>query len=149
MHIIIGVPVVVHVLHTLALSLQEEGYTVRYYIWSCGISTYYTVWLIITVLYKLIIHFVGAVLAFVSRKAEVDPFNDAKYTAIIVYVSCVILFLTLVINLTTPSYVNIHTLSWTMLVFGGSCTILGLTFIPKVTTTKKTLLTFIPTVSMV
>ena len=126
-------------LHTLLILPQEEGYTVRYYIWSCGISTYYQVWLFITVFYKLVIHFVGAVLAFFSRKAKVDPFSDSKYTAIIVYVSCVILFLTLVINLTTQSYVNIHTLSWTMLVFGGSCTVLGLTFIPKVVQTRKSL----------
>ena len=119
-------------MRTFLILPQEEGYTVRYYIWSCGISIYYQVWLFITVIYKLIIHIVGAVLAFASRKAKVDPFSDAKYTAIIVYVSCVILILTLVINLTTPDYVNIHTLSWTMLVFGGSCTILGLTFIPKV-----------------
>lgn len=112
--------------------LQDEGYTVRYYILSCGISTYYRVWLIITVAYKLVIHFVGAVLAILSRKAKVDPFNDSKYTALIVYTSCMILTLTLVIQLTTPNHVNIHTLSWTMLVFGGSCIILGLTFLPKV-----------------
>ena len=81
--------------------------------------------------YKVIIHVIGLVLAFVTRKVEIDPLNDSKYSAAIIYSSCIMLFLAVVI-IVSLNRQNLYAGIWISLVFVQVCVFLGLTFIPKV-----------------
>ena len=81
--------------------------------------------------YKVIIHIIGLVLAFLTRKVKVDPLNDSRYSAAIIYCSCVMLVLAVIVVFAL-SGVNVYAGVWSSFVFAEVCVFLGLTFIPKV-----------------
>lgn len=83
-------------------------------------------------LFKLVVHVAGIVVAIIIRKVDVDPLNDAKYTVAIIYLSCATLVLFLVLTVFTDPYINIYTVVWSTIVAIATSVILGLTFIPKV-----------------
>ena len=115
---------------------QEQGYTVTNVIISCGLSTIFIISFSLATAYKVIIHVIGLVLAFLTRKVKIDIPNDSKYSAAIIYFSCFMLTLVAVVVF-TPSGVNLFACVWTTLVFVGLCVFLGLTFIPKVIKSRK------------
>ena len=110
---------------------QDEGYTVTHVYFSCGISPIFIVYLALVMTYKVIIHVIGLVLAFLTRKVKIDPLNDSKYSAAIIYSSCIMLFLAVVL-IVSLNRQNLYAGMWTSLVFVQVCVFLGLTFIPKV-----------------
>ena len=87
-------------------------------------------------MYKVIIHVIGLVLAFLTRKVKVDTLNDSKYSAAIIYSSCVMLIIATIIILSLRRH-NLYAGIWTSLVFVQVCVFLGLTFIPKVSLCNK------------
>lgn len=79
-----------------------------------------------------ILHIVALCLAFKTRKVKVKGLNDAKYTAVVVYITTFIMVLTLIIAFTLSNYITAYAT-----VFGGGmwlgCTIiLAIIFVPKV-----------------
>ena len=98
----------------------------------CGTSIYFTLFLVVTVLFKIVLHIIGLVLAFLTRNVEVDALNDAKYSATIIYFSTVMLILIVIINPTVANNPNLDDAVWTILCFMMIFMFLGLTFIPKV-----------------
>ena len=113
------------------ITLQDDGYTVTPRIITCGLSTIYTIYFSLALVYKVVIHIIGLVLAFLTRKVKVDPLNDSRYSAIIIYCSCFMLVLAVVVVFAL-SGVNVYAGVWTSLVLVEVCVFLGLTFIPKV-----------------
>ena len=114
--------------------IQEQGYTVVSDILTCDSSSlYYLIYLGFVIIYKVIIHVMGLVLAFLTRKVKIDPLKDSKYSAAIIYCSTVLLALgvVIIIFLATDEII-IYSGVWTTLVFVEVCVFLGLTFIPKV-----------------
>ena len=113
--------------------LQEDGYTVTHRIITCGLSSTYIIYFSLALVYKVIIHIIGLVLAFITRKVKIDPLNDSRYSAAIIYSSCVMLVLATIV-IFALSGVNVYAGVWTSFVFVEMCVFLGLTFIPKVNT---------------
>ena len=81
--------------------------------------------------YKMILHIIGLILAFHIRKVKIEPLNDSKYSAIIMYCSFIFLILAITVIFGVPG-INGKGASWTVFVFIEVCIFLGLTFIPKV-----------------
>ena len=115
----------------LLIQTQDQGYTVTHLILSCGLSTIYIIYFSLALVYKVIIHVIGLVLAFITRKVKIDTLNDSKYSAAIIYCSCFMLILAVVV-IFALSGVNTYAAVWTTFVFVEVCVFLGLTFIPKV-----------------
>ena len=113
------------------LYMQDDGYTVTHRIITCGLSTTYIIYFSLALVYKVIIHIIGLVLAFLTRKVKVDPLNDSRYSAAIIYCSCVMLVLAVIVVFAL-SGVNVYAGVWTSFVLIEVCVFLGLTFIPKV-----------------
>ena len=111
--------------------MQEQGYTVTHLIISCGLSTTYIIYFSLALAYKVIIHVIGLVLAFLTRKVKIDTLNDSKYSSAIIYCSCFLLIIAVVVVFVL-SGVNTYAGVWTTFVFVEVCIFLGLTFIPKV-----------------
>ena len=115
----------------LLFIFQDDGYTVTHRIITCGLSTTYIIYFSLALVYKVIIHIIGLVLAFLTRKVKVDPLNDSRYSAAIIYCSCVMLVLAVIVVFAL-SGVNVYAGVWTSFVLIEVCVFLGLTFIPKV-----------------
>ena len=111
--------------------MQENGYTVTHRIITCGLSSTYIIYFSLALVYKVIIHIIGLVLAFITRKVKIDPLNDSRYSAAIIYSSCVLLIVATIV-IFALSGVNVYAGVWTSFVFVEVCVFLGLTFIPKV-----------------
>ena len=91
----------------------------------------YVIYISLTIAYKLIIHVIGLILAFMTRKVNIDPLNDSRYSAALVYFSSVVLTLSLLFIFLVRGSV-IFAPIWTTLVLLEVCAFLGLTFFPKV-----------------
>ena len=113
--------------------LQEQGYTViRENILLCQDSSiYFYIYFSFAIIYKVVIHVMGLVLAFLTRKVKLDALNDSRYSSAIIYCSCVFLFVASVLVFLVEDN-NLYAILWTFLTFVEVCTFLGLTFIPKV-----------------
>ena len=111
--------------------MQEDGYTVTPLIITCGRSFTNFIYFYLALVYKVVIHVVGLVLAFLTRKVKVDPLNDSRYASIIIYCSCFLIVLVVVAPFVLPSEI-VHYVVLKSLVFVGQCVFLGLTFVPKV-----------------
>lgn len=115
----------------ILITLQENGYTVTPLIITCGRSLISFIYFSLTLVYKVIIHFVGLVLAFLTRKVKIDPLNDSRYSAITVYSSCFMLGLVIIVHFALSGE-NVYYFVLTSIVFVEQCVFLGLTFLPKV-----------------
>ena len=103
-----------------------------YYVISCGNSIYFHFFIALTIIYKLVLHAVALVLAFLTRKVEVDVLNDYRYNTAIIIASSLLL---LAVCVTVPvlfDYINWDDAVWSINVFLIISVFLGLTFIPKV-----------------
>jgi hypothetical protein len=111
--------------------LQAQGYTVVNNIIVCGNSSILYIYVSLTIAFKLVIHVTGLILAFVTRKVKIDPLNDSRYSAALIYISTLFLFGSLVIFLLVEDN-NTYAAVWTTYVLAEVCVFLGLNFIPKV-----------------
>ena len=94
------------------------------------IYSYFSI--IITILYKLVLHAVGLVLAFLTRNIKVDVLNDYRYNSAIIIASSLLI---IAVCFTIPplsDYINWNDTVWAILAFLLISVNLGLTFIPKV-----------------
>ena len=89
------------------------------------------VYLSLSVAFKLIIHVIGLTLAFMTRKVKIDPLNDSRYSAALMYFSSVVVILGLLFIYLVRGN-DIFAPVWTTLVLLEVCAFLGLTFFPKV-----------------
>ena len=84
------------------------------------------------VVYKLILHVIGLVLAWLTRKVEIDVLNDYKATvAIVICSSILIVVVCITLPIFSDSYFKFN-LAWAILAFHMVAVHLGFTFIPKV-----------------
>ena len=98
----------------------------------CGnTSTLFFVYISLTYVFKLIIHIIGLILAFLTRKVKIDPLNDSRYSAVLIYISFGLLIVSVVIVLLVEEN-NTYAGVWTTFVLAEVCVFLGLNFIPKV-----------------
>ena len=113
-------------------ALQDQGYTVVNQMIVCGnTSTLFFVYISLTYAFKLIIHIVGLILAFLTRKVKIDPLNDSRYSAVLIYISFGLLIVSVIIVLLVEEN-NTYAGVWTTFVLAEVCVFLGLNFIPKV-----------------
>ena len=104
----------------------------NFYVVDCGKGIYFPLIVVISIAYKLILHAVALVLAFLTRKIKVDILNDYRYNTAIIIASS---FVMLVVCFTLPplsEYINWFTAVWAIEVFLINMLYLGLTFVPKV-----------------
>lgn len=108
---------------------------VNYYLYVCSSTIYQGIGIIIAVLYKLILHVIGLlVLAWQTRKVEIDVLNDYKYTVATVICSSILMaiFSTM---FSIPSFYLLPiaaVAAWAALAFCFTLIHIGLTFVPKV-----------------
>ena len=76
-------------------------------------------------------HYTGLILACVTRKVKIDPLNDSRYSAALVYISTLFLLGSLAIFFLIEDN-NLYAAVWTTYVLAEVCAFLGLNFIPKV-----------------
>ena len=102
--------------------------------YKCGTTVYYATFIGIAILYKLILHIIGLVLAWLTRKVEIDVLNDYKPTVATVTCSSILLIV-LCTTLPLPSFNKSPSefkVLWVVLAFLITVVHLGFTFIPKV-----------------
>ena len=92
----------------------------------------YEVYLVLTVLYKIVLHVIGLILAILTRKVEIDVLNDYKSTSVIVYCSSVTIVVLIVLASVLADNPNADEIGFATLLFVTVAMYLGLTFIPKV-----------------
>ena len=99
--------------------------------YSCGNSFYYTIYLVLTIAYKFLLHTVGLVLAFLTRNIQIDVLNDYHYNTIIIIISSIML-LAIFPQIILVEYPFVLEVIWGLIIFIATSSYLGLTFVPKV-----------------
>ena len=82
-------------------------------------------------LYKLILHAIGLVLAWLTRKVEIDVLNDYKATVATVICSSILIVAVCIVMPILSNSIQIN-LAWAILAFLIVSVHLGFTFVPKV-----------------
>jgi gamma-aminobutyric acid type B receptor len=116
---------------------NDQNVLEEYYLISCNLSAFSVLHIAFSSIIKLVLHIVGLVLAFLTRKVEVSVVNDFKSTSILIYCSTVLILIIAIITPFTLDNENIVTLSWGITVFLMVMMFLGLTFIPKMIAVYK------------
>ena len=95
-------------------------------------SDSYLIWLGVIFGYKAIFQVIAILLAFGTRKVEIEGLNDAKYIAGVIYVTSIVLAVIIVSVVTLDEYLNalaaVYSIGFTI----AATFILGLVFVPKV-----------------
>ena len=106
----------------------------EFYFWTCQRDAINTADGIMLLVYKFIIHAAALFLIFSVRKIKLSALNDYKANSIIVFVQTA-MFLILIVSLSLlANYPSFFALMSGTMIFIGSTSFLGLTFIPKVST---------------
>ena len=89
------------------------------------------IWIIVLYAYILLTQLFAVILAFKTRKVEIEILNDAKYVALIIYITSIIVTIMVVCAILLSNYLNADGA-----VFGGllhifTTTVLMIVFIPK------------------
>ena len=105
---------------------------VNYFVFQCDNTIYYTIFVMLTIGYKLVLHAVGLVLAFLTRNIKVDVLNDYRYNSAIIIASSILLLSVCINTFLIRGFRNRSKIVWAILVFLNISVYLGLTFIPKV-----------------
>ena len=111
----------------------------EFYYWACEASLINAVDALLLLAYKLFIHVVALFLIFSIRKIKLSALNDYKANSVIVLVETA-MFFGIILNGVTlrVGYPSIFGLVNGTMVFIGSTSFLGLTFIPKVSKMCRT-----------
>lgn len=112
--------------------MQEQGVLVTFCAFRCNNNVYLLIWAVLSVAFKLVIHSIAIVLAFLVRKIEFTALDNSTYTLAIIYTSSVINILLVVFLFALLNYKNLSTVAFSTLIFVDSMTFLSLTFIPTV-----------------
>ena len=84
--------------------------------------------------YKAILQVAAILLAFLTRKVKVKGLDDSKYIAAIIYITSIILAVFIVAEYTLKEFANAYAAVFSTGVIVASTCVLGLVFIPKVST---------------
>ena len=79
-----------------------------------------------------ILHVVALCLAFKTRKVKVKGLNDAKYTAMVVYITTFVILLTFLVAFTLSNHITAYAAVFGGGMWIGCTTILVIIFVPKV-----------------
>ena len=114
--------------------MQELEIPVNFFIYQCSSHPWIRYLMQAILFFSMMILQLGALyLAFQTHKVKVKGLNDAKYTAMVVYFTTIIMFPTIILTITLS---NITTYSITILYGIGlwicSTTLLFIMFVPKV-----------------
>lgn len=90
------------------------------------------IWILLLFSYIVITQVVAVYLAFRTRKVKIKALNDAKYLAIIIYISTVIVTVMIIGALSLRNYLNADAGVFTTILFIFTTCILGFLFVPKV-----------------
>ena len=82
--------------------------------------------------YKGLLQVIALILAFSTRKVKVKGLNDSKYIAAAIYVTSIVLAVTMVSTYTLMDYVNVYPAVVGLGFLLGTTMILGLVFVPRV-----------------
>ena len=136
-----GVSIVIHVIITLLLwtlgmdygffSLQDLGVVYKYYFYTCT-SEARSITLGVLYGYKAVLQVVSLLFAFQIRKVKVKGVNDAKYIAAAIYITSIILVVTILSTYTLVDYVNGYVAVFGLGLLMGNTAIVALVFLPKV-----------------
>ena len=97
----------------------------------CGSQDIFYAFAGLSILYKLILHAVALVLAFLTKNIKVDVLNDYRYNSTIILVSTV-LMVWIIMHYIVQYSKTWFEITWAVIVFLLATIYLGLTFIPKV-----------------
>ena len=105
----------------------------EFYFWTCEQSAVNTLDNILLLVYKFAMHVAALFLIFSIRKIKLSALNDYKANSAIVYVETA-MFLILIVSLSLlADYPTLFAFMSATMIFIGSTSFLGFTFIPKVT----------------
>ena len=105
----------------------------EFYYWACEASPINAADALLLLAYKLFIHGVALFLIFSIRKIKLSALNDYKANSAIVFVETTMFLLVIVNGVTLrKGYPSLFGFLNGTIIFIGSTSFLGLTFIPKV-----------------
>ena len=113
---------------------QDLGFITEFFIYQCS-SHPWIRYSILAVVYGCFgfLQICALYFAFQTRKVKVKGLNDAKYIAVIVYITTnIVLVITLVMSFALSNYVNIFASVYSIGIWVTATVILGVMFIPKV-----------------
>ena len=91
-----------------------------------------TIWIIVSFGYILLTQVVGVILAFRTRKVKIKALNDAKYIAVIIYLTSVIITIMIICAVLLRNLMNADAATFGGLLLIFTTIVLSLVFIPKV-----------------
>ena len=90
------------------------------------------IWIIVIYAYLLITQLIAVILAFKTRKVEIEILNDAKYIALIIYITTIIVIVMIVCAVLLSNYLNADGAVFGGLLYIFITTVLMIVFVPKV-----------------
>lgn len=90
------------------------------------------IWIIVLYAYLLITQLIAVILAFKTRKVEIEILNDAKYVALIIYITTIIVIIMIVCAVLLSNYLNADGAVFGGLLYIFITTVLMIVFVPKV-----------------
>ena len=89
------------------------------------------IWIIVLYAYILLTQLIAVILAFMTRKVEIEILNDAKYVALIIYITSIIITIMIVCAILLSNYLNADAAVFGGLLYIFTTTVLMIVFIPK------------------
>ena len=117
--------------YSAIIKLQVQGIITKYYVYICD-STARSVFLGVLYGYKMVLQVIALVLAFSIRKVKVKGLNDAKFIGASIYVTSIVLVVTIVGTYTLRDLVNAFAGLVCTGFLIGTTVILILVFVPLV-----------------
>ena len=90
------------------------------------------IWIVILYAYILLTQLIAVFLAFRTRKVEIKILNDAKYIAVIIYLTSIIITIMIVCAVLLSNFLNADGAVFGGLIYIFITTVLCVLFIPKV-----------------
>ena len=91
-----------------------------------------TIWIAVILFYLVATQLVAVYLAFRTRKVKIKALNDAKYLALIIYTSTVIITVMIIGVVALGSFLNADAAVFSACILVFTTLVLGLLFVPKV-----------------
>ena len=118
---------------------QKRGVLNIFFDVNCGNSIFSTIHLVLFTVYKLVLHAIAVVLAFLIRNVKVSALNDSQETVTIIYASTILLLANTLVITTVFQFVDTISIVWSMFLFCVGMVHLLVTYVPKVSVIKKNL----------
>ena len=90
------------------------------------------IWIAIIYFYIIATQLVAVYLAFRTRKVKIKALNDAKYLALIIYITTIIITVMIIATVSLNSFLNADAAVFSAGLLVFTTLILGLLFVPKV-----------------